>query len=84
MSAGELLREEMKSGSKHGTMIAEIMKEGKIVPSEITVGLLKNAMEKSPTKKFLIDGFPRNMENNNTFEREVHIHNTTIQMILCD
>jgi UMP-CMP kinase len=71
LSAGELLREEMNSGSKHGAMIAEIIKEGKIVPSEVTVGLLKNAMDKSATKKFLIDGFPRNMENNDTFEREL-------------
>eukprot|EP01121_Diplochlamys_sp_Union-15-3_P001044 TRINITY_DN108_c0_g1_i2.p1 TRINITY_DN108_c0_g1~~TRINITY_DN108_c0_g1_i2.p1 ORF type:complete len:205 (-),score=46.23 TRINITY_DN108_c0_g1_i2:21-635(-) len=63
LSAGELLREEMKSGSKNGAMIDEMIKKGQIVPSEVTIGLLKKAMEKNVVKKFLIDGFPRNDEN---------------------
>jgi len=64
LSAGDLLREEMNSGSKHGAMIADMIKNGQIVPAEVTVGLLRNAMERSPVKKFLIDGFPRNADNN--------------------
>ena len=39
------------------------IKEGKIVPVEITVKLLLAAMQKSETKKFLIDGFPRSLNN---------------------
>ena len=39
------------------------IKEGKIVPVEVTVKLLLAAMEKHPGKKFLIDGFPRSMDN---------------------
>ena len=39
------------------------IKEGKIVPVEITVKLILAAMQKSTTKKFLIDGFPRSMNN---------------------
>ena len=39
------------------------IKEGKIVPVEITVKLLKNAMQKSEIKKFLVDGFPRSVDN---------------------
>jgi len=71
LSAGDLLREEMASGSKHGEMIKTMIKEGKIVPSEVTVTLLENAMEKSPSKKFLVDGFPRNEENNQSWEAQV-------------
>ena len=41
-------------------MIENYIKEGKIVPSEITVKLLDNAMVKNGGTKFLIDGFPRN------------------------
>ena len=36
---------------------------GKIVPVEVTVRLLKKAMDESGKTKFLIDGFPRNMNN---------------------
>jgi adenylate kinase family enzyme len=39
------------------------IKEGKIVPVEITVKLLLNAMEKSAVKMFLVDGFPRSVDN---------------------
>jgi UMP-CMP kinase len=41
-------------------MIDNMIKEGKIVPSEVTIKLLKEAMIKSENDKFLIDGFPRN------------------------
>lgn len=72
LSAGDLLREEMATpGSPYGKMIDEIIKNGQIVPSHVTVGLLNNAMDKSSTKRFLIDGFPRNFENNAAFEKDV-------------
>jgi len=71
LSAGDLLREEMSSGSKHGEMIATMIKNGEIVPSEVTVGLLWKAMETSGKDKFLIDGFPRNEENNTAWEKEM-------------
>lgn len=42
LSAGDLLREEQNTdGSEHGEMIKEYIKLGKIVPVEITCGLLK-------------------------------------------
>lgn len=52
-------------------MIDEFKKEGKIVPSEVTVELLQKAMQQSPNQKFLIDGFPRNEENRIVFEKIV-------------
>ena len=62
LSAGDLLREERKTpGSEYGEIIQKRIDNGQIVPSEITVSLLKKAMEQSPSNKFLIDGFPRNM-----------------------
>eukprot|EP00899_Mesostigma_viride_P026496 jgi/Mesvir1/7030/Mv09157-RA.1 len=70
LSAGDLLRAEIKSGSENGTMIANMIKQGQIVPSHVTVGLLKEAMKRSGKKRFLIDGFPRNDENRESFERE--------------
>jgi len=71
LSAGDLLREEMASGSELAGMIADFMKDGKIVPSEVTVGLLDTAMKKSGKNKFLIDGFPRNEENNSSWEKQM-------------
>lgn len=52
-------------------MILDIIKEGRIVPSEITVELIRKAMETSNANKVLIDGFPRCEENRIAFEKIV-------------
>ena len=63
LSAGDLLREERDSGSPDGAMITQFINEGKIVPVEVTIELIKKAMRKSGATKFLVDGFPRNYDN---------------------
>ena len=40
LSAGDLLRAHMKSGTADGNMVAQMIKDGKIVPSSVTVNLL--------------------------------------------
>jgi UMP-CMP kinase len=52
-------------------MIENMIKDGKIVPSEVTIKLLQEAMIKSENDKFLIDGFPRNEENRAALENAV-------------
>ncbi|EER02165.1 conserved hypothetical protein [Perkinsus marinus ATCC 50983] len=72
LSAGDLLREERnREGSEYGDLIEKYIREGAIVPVEITVNLLKRAMEKRDWEhgKFLIDGFPRNEDNLDGWER---------------
>ncbi|PRP78469.1 hypothetical protein PROFUN_13646 [Planoprotostelium fungivorum] len=73
LSAGDLLRAEIKSGSENGEMIANMIKEGRIVPSEVTVDLLDKAMTKSGRSRFLIDGFPRDERNNQNWEDATHL-----------
>jgi UMP-CMP kinase len=67
ISAGDLLREEkQKPNSKNGELINKYQIEGKIVPSEITIGLIKSKIAELNSKginKILLDGFPRNYEN---------------------
>uniref|UniRef100_A0A2K6L005 Cytidine/uridine monophosphate kinase 1 n=1 Tax=Rhinopithecus bieti TaxID=61621 RepID=A0A2K6L005_RHIBE len=69
LSAGELLRDERKNpDSQYGELIEKYIKEGKIVPVEITISLLKREMDQTMAasaqkNKFLIDGFPRNQDN---------------------
>lgn len=52
-------------------MINQYIVEGKIVPVEITCQLLKRGMEKHgwASKRFLIDGFPRNQDNYDGWQR---------------
>lgn len=77
LSAGDLLREEQeRPGSEFGDMIKSYIKEGQIVPMEVTIQLLENAMSSTISKddnqrKFLIDGFPRKMDQALAFEEKV-------------
>jgi UMP-CMP kinase len=50
-------------------MINNYIAEGKIVPAEVTINLLKQAMTRSHRRRFLIDGFPRNLENYNAWKQ---------------
>ena len=49
--------------SASASAVTAVRWAGKIVPVEVTVRLLKKAMDESGKTKFLIDGFPRNMNN---------------------
>jgi len=73
ISAGDCLRAERNNpASKEGEMINNMIKEGKLVPSEVTVGLLEkemfNQLGQGKTH-FLIDGFPRSIENAGRWEQ---------------
>lgn len=94
LSAGDLLREEQaREGSQYGELISTYIKEGKIVPQEVTIGLLKNAMKaeimkrldedphylkKNGPVRFLIDGFPRQMDQALSFEDNVCVSRFTL------
>lgn len=84
MSAGDLLREERNTpGSNLGEMIETHIRNGTIVPVAVTCGLLEKAMKKHvadraaagdtnfSSGKFLIDGFPRNQDNLEGWQREM-------------
>lgn len=75
LSAGDLLRaEQVRKGSKYGELIAKCIKEGTIVPQEVTIELLKNAIKEkyqNGQTKFLVDGFPRKMDQALTFEETI-------------
>ena len=72
LSTGDLLRDEVKKGSSLGKKLEEDMREGKMVPIEITMQLLKTEMEaRKGAPGFLIDGFPRTIEQAHLFESEI-------------
>lgn len=70
LSAGDLLRDErQRPGSPYSELIEHYIREGKIIPQEITISLLLAAMRANPTKtRFLIDGFPRSIDQGIEFE----------------
>ncbi|CAL1405179.1 unnamed protein product [Linum trigynum] len=83
LSAGDLLRKEIISNSEEQNTILDIIKDGKIVPSEVTVKLILKAMESSHSDKFLIDGFPRTEENRVAFERIIGLEPKAVLFFDC-
>lgn len=79
LSAGDLLRAEQdREGSEFGDLIKDYIKEGQIVPMEVTVKLIENAVgakldakQTGGKGRFLIDGFPRKMDQAIYFEDSV-------------
>lgn len=67
LSTGDLLRAEQEAGGPTTEVIKEYIEAGKLVPNEIVVRLLKDAMERTTRttgrRNFLIDGFPRSLSN---------------------
>lgn len=73
LSTGDLLRAEVATGSARGKELSLIMEKGELVPLEMVLLLLKEAMvaQAINSKGFLIDGYPRNIEQGTRFENEV-------------
>lgn len=67
LSTGDLLRAAREAGGPTAANIDEFIAAGKLVPNEITMPLLKDAMENTARttgrKNFLLDGFPRSLNN---------------------
>lgn len=63
----------MASGSVKGKQLNEVMKSGQLVSNDQVLDLLKSAIErsKSTAKGFLIDGYPRQVEQAIDFEAQI-------------
>ncbi len=63
ISSGDLLRAEVKKGNELGREAKVFMDQGKLVPDEMIVGMIKERLKKPDAQKgFILDGFPRNLE----------------------
>ena len=61
ISTGDLLRAAVKAGTKLGVKAKGYMDEGKLVPDELVVDLVKERLEAEDAQRgFILDGFPRN------------------------
>lgn len=59
LSSGDILRQERAEGSELGKQAQSYMDSGGLVPDEIIIGMMVKAIEKAPASGFVLDGFPR-------------------------
>ena len=63
ISTGDILREISKEDSEIGKYVQETLASGKLVKDDITYQLIEDRLAKEDCKNgFIIDGFPRNIE----------------------
>jgi adenylate kinase len=63
IAAGDLLRAEVAAGTPLGRQVAEIMRTGELVPDPVILALLiPRVLAASEIKGYLLDGFPRSVE----------------------
>lgn len=83
-STGELLRDEVKTGSELGKIIDERINAGNLVPVKIAVETIIKAIESSDKNIILIDGFPRSVEQMMELEKELLTHNNIVLTLVLE
>lgn len=70
ISTGDILREISKEDSEIGNYVAETLSSGGLVKDEITYQLIKERLAKDDCKNgYIIDGFPRNLEQAKEYDK---------------
>ena len=60
ISTGNMIREALKNGTEMGLKAKSFMDEGKLVPDEVVIGIVKERLSEDDCKNgFILDGFPR-------------------------
>jgi len=60
ISTGDLFRYNMKNDTELGQLAKSYIEKGDLVPDEVTIKMLEDAVDKSPEASgFIFDGFPR-------------------------
>ncbi len=70
-STGDMLREEVASGSELGKEIESYITKGALVPLKIIVNTIVSAINNAPVDNVLIDGYPRSEEQMIAFDELV-------------
>lgn len=62
ISTGDMLREAVAKGTELGKKAKEYMDQGKLVPDDIVIGIVRERLQQPDCKKgFILDGFPRTL-----------------------
>lgn len=70
ISTGDLLRQSIEKGTEVGKKAKTYMDEGKLVPTEIVLEMLKQRLNNPDTKNgYILDGFPRSLEQAQLLEK---------------
>jgi adenylate kinase len=69
ISTGDMLRAAVAAGTELGKQAAQLMKDGKLVPDSVVIGLVDERVAQPDAKNgFILDGFPRTVPQADALE----------------
>ena len=70
VSTGAILRKNIKDGTPLGDIAKKYIDDGKFVPDDVMIDIVKNRISEDDCKDgFILDGFPRNIEQANALKK---------------
>ena len=81
LSTGDLLRDEVSSGSLLGLKASEIMNKGELVDDELVLSIVEGRLV-NINKGWLLDGFPRNVNQANSLKNLLEKINQQLQAVI--
>jgi adenylate kinase len=83
VSTGDILREEVKSKTDLGMSAKAIMDKGDLVPDEIILSIIEKKLSNSDCNNgFILDGFPRTLNQAIALEKILEKHEISIDKII--
>lgn len=62
ISTGDIFRANIKNQTELGKKVESYLSSGQLVPDELTIAMLWDRLDREGDKGFLLDGFPRTLE----------------------
>ena len=81
VSTGDLLRQEINSGSKLGRSIQSKIQAGEFVTDDIVIQLVSEILKKNHEKMFIFDGFPRTLKQAIAFDALLGVENLKVDIV---
>lgn len=83
ISTGDILRENVKDETTLGKQAEEFMVKGLLVPDELVAQMLMQAIDQPRMKKgFILDGYPRNINQAKTLDDMLKERNMDIDLVI--
>jgi adenylate kinase len=83
ISTGEILRKEVSEKSSIGLLAKEYMDSGKLVPDDVVIDIVKKRLQNEDCSYgFIIDGFPRNVNQSQILEKVTTSIDKKIELVV--
>ena len=82
LSSGDILRQERAGGTDLGRKAQSYMDSGELVPDGVIVEMMAGAIKKAPDTGFVLDGFPRTVNQAAELDKSLALASQKIDAVL--